>query len=160
MLKRRFSPRKGTRNSFNLVIDVPAFGGIPIDVMTTLLKDGRVFGLIAEQFVLATFANLTGNIEKMGHWDVRDDTGAFWEVRVVTSTGVNLIPSHMIGKGRVYDERAYTEKLHSIKGFILVDIRSLPSIWISSIFSEDCLSPILLKKLTPRTLSVLFGYDV
>ena len=118
-------------------IDNISFGNISQNVLVEKFKDGRVFGLIAEIFVATTFNNLICSGDNKTYWDVQttDNLDKF-EVRVLTRNGVDFLPSKMKGIGREFNQDGFYEKLNLIKGFIIVDIRNLPNMCISSIESN------------------------
>lgn len=51
-----------------------------------------------------------------------------WEVRSITRGGVYFNPSNQVGKGRVFEEKGFLEKLDDVRGFILSDITKFPDI--------------------------------
>lgn len=61
-------------------------------------------------------------------YDMLDPEGGMWEVRSVTRGGVYFKPSAQVGSGRSYNEHGFLKKLAAIKGFILSDITTFPTI--------------------------------
>jgi hypothetical protein len=61
-------------------------------------------------------------------FDLVDGKGKKWEVRNVTSGGVNFCPSYMVGVGRSFDEPGFLAKLQQLQGYILADIEKFPNV--------------------------------
>lgn len=94
--------------------------------------DGRRISFILERRIAKEF--LKGKIAESegAGYDVYDKDGGKWEVRSITNSGVYFCPSYMVGSGRSFNEKGFFEKLEEIKGYILSDIESFPSVpfWI------------------------------
>ncbi len=119
------------------------FGSIPIAVLYNIFKDGRLSGLLIEHLIESMFLNLTRLKQENSSLDFIDSKGGRYEVRVITKNGVKFIPSHMIGKGRKFNQEGFDEKLAQIDYFLLCDVNNFPKI---SIFTIKNNHSIVLKK--------------
>ena len=96
--------------------------------------DGRRVSFIIERRIAREV--LKGSISKSegAHFDVIDPDGGKWEVRSISKDGIYFCPSYMVGSGRSFEEDGFLSKLSEIKGYIVADIESFPSMpfWIIS----------------------------
>ena len=92
-----------------------------------LFRDGRIFGLIAENIVSGFF-----NLDKVYGCEDHDlESGSFkYEVKCLTKQGLKTCPSYMVGKGRKYDKEEHQKYLESKDGMFIVDITSFPVLTI------------------------------
>ena len=104
-----------------------SYGIIEEHELYTLFKDGRVTGRLIEKLLATLFKNIEMSANSNSRFDlVYGKYGQPIEVRTVSKSGTNTAPSHMIGKGRVYDAVEHTEKLKALGYFIFVCIRETP----------------------------------
>lgn len=100
--------------------------------MLEAFSNGSIFGKIAETLVANTYQTLCKPKLAQTYFDLEDkETGNFKvEVRTLTKGGCLLIPSNQIGAGRSYNEEEYLKKISMINGFVIVDIRTFPEIFL------------------------------
>jgi hypothetical protein len=98
--------------------------------MLEVFSNGSIFGKIAEILVANTYESLCQPKLAQTYFDLEDKTTGIFkiEVRTLTKRGCLLIPSNQIGAGRTYNEEEYLKKISMIDGFIIVDIRTFPSV--------------------------------
>ena len=102
---------------------------IDMNTSDNLFKDGRIFGLIAENIV-SNFFNLDKVYGCKNH-DLEDKKqGLNYEVKTLTKQGVKTCPSYMIGKGRNYNIEEHKKYLLDKEGIFIVDNTSFPIITI------------------------------
>lgn len=100
-----------------------------IDDVTSdnLFRDGRIFGLIAENIV-ANFFELKKIYGCHDH-DLEKNKLKY-EVKTLTKQGLKTCPSYMIGKGRKYDKEEHIKYLSGKDGFFIVDNTKFPILTI------------------------------
>ena len=126
----------GIRYELNLTGRVE-LGPIKKQVIYERLTDGRIAGLLGEDFANAIYNNVTKSpSENEGH-DLQDTRGRLYEVRSVTKNGVKLIPSAQIGSGRKYDKTAHQAKIDSLYAFVFMDVRNSPILTFVGIEAEQ-----------------------
>ena len=99
-----------------------------------LFRDGRIFGLIAENIVSGFF-----NLDKIYGCEDHDlENGSFkYEVKCLTKQGLKTCPSYMVGKGRKYNKEEHQKYLESKDGMFIVDITSFPVLTIYYVKDMD-----------------------
>lgn len=120
---------------FHFDIDKIAIAlGISVEDTRLYFTDGRrVSFLIERRAVEAIPSSRLAPSEGSGY-DLITADGGHWEVRSLTRGGIYFCPSYMVGSGRKFDEVGFLEKLDDIKGYIVTDVQSFPSMpyWIIS----------------------------
>jgi hypothetical protein len=94
--------------------------------------DGRRIVFLIERCLAHEVLNGTLAASEGAAFDLIDKDGDKWEVRSISRSGVYFCPSYMVGSGRTFNEPGFLRKLANIKGYIVADIESFPSIpyWI------------------------------
>lgn len=90
--------------------------------------DGRRVSFIIERRLEHEHDGWTRAASEGASFDLLDPDGGKWEVRSITRSGVYFTPSNQVGSGRKFDETAFLQKLKTVKGYILADIETFPSI--------------------------------
>lgn len=90
--------------------------------------DGRRVSFIIERRIVWDHPGWRLAPSEGAGYDLIDPQGDPWEVRSITRGGVYFNPSAQVGSGRRFDEMGFQAKLAGIKGFILADIESFPSV--------------------------------
>lgn len=104
-----------------------AFKVTPADIRE-YLTDGRRVSFIVERRLKWENPGWTLAPSEGAGYDMLDPDGDKWEVRSVTRGGVYFKPSAQVGSGRSYNEAGFLAKLEAVKGFILSDITTFPTI--------------------------------
>ena len=94
--------------------------------------DGRRVSFLLERRIAYEVLNGTLAPSEGAGYDVIDSEGFKWEVRSITKGGIYFCPSYMVGSGRTFNEPGFLEKLKEIKGYIVSDVESFPTIpyWV------------------------------
>ena len=113
------------------------FGEVSKQVLYQRFTDGRISGLLAEDLLYALYNNFTKSPSEGSAYDLLDDDGNKYEVRVITKGGVSLIPSAQIGVGRQYNEEKHKDKHESLHAYVFIDVRDSPIFYITGISRND-----------------------
>lgn len=105
-------------------ISAATFGNLPESKIEKIFTDGRYISPFIEAFVDQNFDNIN-YVPGNKSWDYKYDatsTDKPLELRgfPLQAKTANLIPSNMIGAGRVYNQKKYVDKLLSLSGYIFV----------------------------------------
>lgn len=105
----------------------------PEDVQEYFTDGRRVSFIVERRIAREILKGKLAPTEGAGY-DIIDSQGNKWEVRSITERGIYFCPSYMVGSGRQFNKNGFLKKLGGIKGFIIADIKSFPSIpfWIIS----------------------------
>lgn len=106
-----------------------AFKVKPEDVRE-YMTDGRRASFIIERRLKWEHAGWTLAPSEGAGYDLRDPDGGLWEVRSITRGGVYFNPSNQVGAGRKFEQKGFLAKLEALKGFILADITSFPTVYL------------------------------
>ena len=90
--------------------------------------DGRRISFITERRIALEVLKGKLATSEGAAYDLIDIEGQKWEVRSISNNGVYFCPSYMVGSGRSFNEKGFLNKLGEIKGYILCDIKSFPSV--------------------------------
>lgn len=102
--------------------------GVNVNDVREYLTDGRRVSFIIERRLVWENSGWKLAQSEGAGYDLIDPDGAMWEVRSITNNGVYFNPSNQVGSGRYFDEDGFFSKLKNIKGFILTDVVTFPSI--------------------------------
>ncbi|MDA7943134.1 MAG: hypothetical protein MPJ06_03905 [Nitrosopumilus sp.] len=97
-------------------------------------RDGRRSGFLVEKGILRKNPMLKAAPENM-IYDVQNGEER-WEVRTITSNGINFRPSVDIGAGRKFNKTRFEQKLQCVTGFIVCDVSTFPVVPYWSILSR------------------------
>jgi hypothetical protein len=102
---------------------------LPIKDLRAYFTDGRRASFLIERRLARRLGWRLADSER-DPYDLLDNgaPAGKWEVRCVTSRGVNFSPSRDQGSGRTFTELSFMEKLRQLKGFILADIVVFPRV--------------------------------
>ena len=108
-----------------------------IDVLSVreYFTDGRRIAFLAERRIGMEEGMRLAPSEGSAY-DLKDSTGARWEVRTITKRGLFFCPSHMVGAGRKFNLEGWIDKLCKTKGFLLIDIEPFPQCRYWAVSSE------------------------
>jgi len=111
--------------------DSVSFGPIARSVLSERFKDGRLFGLLAEDLICSHFSNIikTESNTTKGFDLIANEIGKI-EVKSFTKNGCDVSPSFMKGIGRSFDESNYNEFLDGISGICICDNIDFPDVYI------------------------------
>jgi len=114
--------------TYEFTIKDVSFGDLTLEEVYTVLKDGRVASHFLERQLAKWFPQLT-HITGNKAWDHLDETGAKYDAKNFTSTGLKFMPSGMLGKGRKYCPVACRKKIKENRlSYIMCDIVEFPKI--------------------------------
>ena len=126
----------GFNKTITKTIQNVSFGNLPLETLTELFKDGRLFSHFMER-VLALDYNLTHVPGCKGH-DLVDpkDQDIKYEQKTFTRRGCKFMPSNMIGQGRKFDQAVFDEKSKTLN-YIIVSNINFPEIKIRFVKGTD-----------------------
>lgn len=111
------------------------YGDITEQRLARRFTDGRLSGLLNEELVVAHFSGLHINEDAGASYDIYSDRAGLYEVKTVTPRAVSLRPSNQHGQGRIKDDDIALERILSITGYILVDVRDMPLVTVHFVSS-------------------------
>ena len=112
---------------------------ISVEDVKEYFTDGRRVSFIVERRVSKEIIKGWLAPSEGSGFDLIDPSRGKWEVRSISRGGIYFCPSRMVGSGRKFDEPGFLKKLSEIKGYILSDIESFPSIPIWIVSKQDVL---------------------
>lgn len=115
-----------------------AFNVSPEDIRE-YLTDGRRVSFIIERRLKWENPGWSLAPSEGAGYDLLDPSGDKWEVRSITRQGVYFNPSNQVGSGRTFNVQGFLNKLSGIKGFILSDIVTFPTVEIFKVPVENVL---------------------
>jgi hypothetical protein len=109
--------------TYTQTIENVSFGTLDQETLNTIFRDGRTFSLISERWVAKEY-NLKHITGCKGH-DLVDPSNPEikYEQKTFTSKGCKIMPSNMIGKGRVFDPVVFKEKAEQLNYVIVSNIK-------------------------------------
>lgn len=110
----------------------------PHDI-TEYMIDGRRASFFIERRLVSENIGWSLAPSESSGYDILDENNEKWEVRCLTKFGVYFTPSNQVGSGRKFDEVKFLQKLSAIKGYIVSDIVTFPSVEIYCIPSGNVL---------------------
>jgi hypothetical protein len=121
--------------------DKISFGNIDSEILYTRFKDGRLFGLLADDLIVYHFRGCKrpNNTCAKGY-DIEIPTIGKIEVKTFTKHGCCFIPSYMKGSGRSFNEVKFLDNNNSLSGYCLCDITEFPDVYIVSYRSQELLA--------------------
>ena len=125
-------PRINFRMGHQYEIDLRGklrYGEVSEQRLAERFTDGRLSGLLNEELLAAHFRGLSRNEAIGGPNDLFGVNGEKYEVKTVTRK-VSFRPSNQHGQGRVKDDAAALERMQSLHGYILVDVRRMPAVTV------------------------------
>lgn len=137
-----------------------SFGKMGERAATKALGDGRILGLLAEQFLDHEFENLT-RLNDDSKSDLYDNVlDGVWEAKSFKSissagTSCTIAKSDMRGKGRTYNHELQIKYLESLVGVIIIDRAYWPHLRIIGFRTEDILGTMVSgkKRITKNVLT-------
>ena len=115
-----------------------AFDCLPLEQVTKIFKDGRVFSHLIEPWLSQKFpiTHVTGCKE----YDFIDNGGPEikYDQKTFTSGGCKYYPSSMIGTGRKFDRELFEKKANKLVYIIVSNIR-FPEIRVKFVTGADLL---------------------
>jgi len=110
---------------------------IPVIDTLAYFQDGRKASFIIERRL--AYEYLQGKIAESegASYDVFDRDGKKWEVRCLTKRGMYFCPSYMKGKGRVFEESGFLDKLSEVEGYLIGKITDFPTVPIYQVDSSQ-----------------------
>jgi hypothetical protein len=116
-----------------------AFDCLPLEQVSKIFKDGRVFSHLIEPWLAEKFpiTHVTGCKE----YDFidNDDPNIKYDQKTFTAGGCKYYPSSMIGTGRKFDQTLFEEKANKLI-YILVSNINFPEIRVKFISGADLLT--------------------
>jgi hypothetical protein len=112
---------------FNKTIDRKienvSFDTLPVEVITELFKDGRIFSHFIER-ILAQDYGLKHVTGCKGH-DIVDPSNPDikYEQKTFTGNGCKFMPSNMIGQGRQFNKEVFMEKSKNLIYVIVSNVK-------------------------------------
>jgi hypothetical protein len=104
-------------------IDNVSFDTLPVEVITELFKDGRIFSHFIER-ILAQDYGLKHVTGCKGH-DIVDPSNPDikYEQKTFTGNGCKFMPSNMIGQGRQFNKEVFIEKSKNLIYVIVSNVK-------------------------------------
>ena len=106
-----------------------SFDTLPLEVLTDLFKDGRIFShfierILAEDYGLKHVTGCKG-------YDIVDPSNSDikYEQKTFTGNGCKFMPSNMIGQGRHFNKEVFDEKSKNLI-YVIVSNVKFPSLKI------------------------------
>jgi hypothetical protein len=104
------------------------FGNMPIELLHSLFRDGRVASKFLEHTIPVWFPELSF-VDQKGHDHVNKVTQRKYDLKGFTKGGASYAPSNMLGAGRAINEEKLHEHAKTID-YIISDITEFPKIRI------------------------------
>ena len=120
---------------FNIT-DRIELGHIKKQVLYDKVTDGRISGLLMEDFIESAFENVAKAPNAKSPFDLYVDDYKY-ESRVVTGNGVKLIPSNQIGTGRKFNLEGYKAKRAGLDGYVFTEVADSPVLRILMLPEPD-----------------------
>lgn len=112
---------------------------ISIQDVREYFTDGRRVSFIIERRVSKEIMKGKLASSEGAGFDLFDVAGGKWEVRSISRGGIYFCPSYMVGSGRKFDVDGFLKKISEIKGYIISDIESFPSVPVWIVSKEEVL---------------------
>lgn len=121
-----------------------SIGSIPKDVIAALLQDGRIGSHVVDTAFPHMFNNIRKRRNANSQYDLEYSVPSKSNITALTfykldsktltkSSGVNLVPSSQVGKGRGFDRNEAAARAALVKYYVITDIRTAPVVYIWSI---------------------------
>lgn len=136
ILKRDNTPQVELNNTFSHVISGYGFGGLPIEQVDEIYKDGRVFSHFIEHWLEKKYP-LIRVIGCKDH-DFTDTVNKdiLFDEKTFTKGGCKFMPSSMIGTGRVFNKEKFLEKADKLIYCIVSNVH-FPNIKIKFVHGNE-----------------------
>jgi len=110
------------------IVDVARSLKIREEDVKEYFTDGRRVAFLIERRIMREVIGGRLAPSEGAAFDLIDPEGGKWEVRSISSSGVYFCPSYMVGSGRSFNERGFLRKLDEIRGYVVSDIESFPTV--------------------------------
>lgn len=118
--------------------DLPALASalhLTEDDARNYFRDGRRSSFLLEQRIKDAFPGWKMAPSATASYDLMDQDGGLWEVRVLTQS-IFFCSNSMVGKGRNFDASAFLARLDTLRGYIVPDVSSFPDVQLYVISSD------------------------
>lgn len=135
------------------------FGNISGEDMINIFKDGRTINKLITKQIEHWYPSIT-LVDAIGNFLMERSTNSLivYNCRMFTKHGLNFSSSHMIGSGRKFDRKKYTDYINKYNiTYILCDVVDFPTIRVRFIDATELFDKYKSAKIDSKDREEIFG---